>query len=96
MEKQKQSVVSRSSSEAEYRAMAPAVCEAKWLQKLLCDFHKPKIAPISLYCDNQSVLYIAINPVFHERTKHVEIDCHTVRDKIQDGLVYLLPISSAE
>nr|KYP43110.1 Retrovirus-related Pol polyprotein from transposon TNT 1-94 [Cajanus cajan] len=91
----KQNVVSRSSSEAEYRALALGVCEAQWLHKLLTDFQLQDLIPISLFCDNQSALYIAANPVFHERTKHVEIDCHTVRDQVQAGFIHLAPITSS-
>jgi len=92
----KQSTMSRSYSEAEYRALSAAACEMQWLIYLLKDLkiHNTKL-PV-LYCNNRSGLHIAANPVFHERTKHLEIDCHFVRDRVQDGTMKLLPFSSAE
>lgn len=85
----KQSVVSRSSSEAEYRAMASAASEVAWLVRLLEELGVTGLKPITLHCDNQSALYIAKNPVFHERTKHIELDCHFTRDKVLEGLLQL-------
>nr|XP_043629740.1 uncharacterized mitochondrial protein AtMg00810-like [Erigeron canadensis] len=76
----KQSTISGSSSEAEYRAMAAAAAEITWLIRLLEEFGVTGLKPVTLHCDNQSALHVAKNPVFHERTKHIEIDCYFTRD----------------
>jgi hypothetical protein len=67
----KQSVVARSSAEAEYRAMAHTTCELTWLRTVLQEFGLLTQGPTPLYCDNQAAIHIASNPVFHERTKHI-------------------------
>ena len=85
----KQSTVSRSSSEAEYRAMSQAAAEITWLVRLLEEIGVHSLRPVTLNCDNQSAIHIGKNPVFHERTKHIEIDCHFTREKVLDGLLQL-------
>jgi hypothetical protein len=79
----KQNVVARSSAEAEYRAMASTASELIWIKQLLRDTGIGCDQPIKMYCDNNSARHIASNPVFHERTKHIEVDCHYVREKVQ-------------
>jgi hypothetical protein len=71
-----------SSAEAEYRAMTGTCCELSWLRSLLTDLRILHSKPALLYCDNT-----AANPVFHERTNHIEMNCHFIRDKIQDGSI---------
>jgi len=90
----KQSTVSRSSTEAEYRSLAYLMCELQWIQYILCDLHLSIPTPYVTFCDNSSEIQIAKNPTFHERTKHVEIDCHLIRQKILDGLIHLLHVPS--
>ncbi|GJX33299.1 retrovirus-related pol polyprotein from transposon RE1, partial [Tanacetum coccineum] len=77
----------RSSTEAEYRALADCTCEITWLQSLLLDLQVPITKPVLIMCDNQSSIALASNPKQHARTKHVEIDCHFVRDKIKAGII---------
>ena len=81
----KQSVVSRSSAKSEYRAMAQSVCKIMWIHQFLMEVNIKTSIPAKLWCDNQVDMHIASNPVFHEQTKHIEIDCHFVREKIQLG-----------
>ncbi|KAG7572470.1 Integrase catalytic core [Arabidopsis suecica] len=83
----KQKVVSCSSAEAEYRAMKKLTNELTWLKALLKDFGIEQKTPITFHCDNQAAIHIATNPVFHERTKHIETDCHKTREKIEDGTI---------
>jgi hypothetical protein len=89
----KQQTISRSSSEAEYRALASSTCELQWLTYLLRDLQVTLTQQPSMYCDSQSAIHIASNPVFHQRTKHLDIDCHVVRERLQAGLMKLLPVS---
>ena len=67
--------------------MTGACCELTWLRYLLKDLGVLHQEPALLYCDNKAALHIAANPVFHERTRHIAMDCHYIRDKIQDGSV---------
>lgn len=91
----KQDVVSRSSTEAEYRAMAVTTCEIVWLRWLLADMGVHISVPTPPHCDNKSAVQIANNSVFHERTKHIEIDCHFTRHHLQLGTISLPFVSSS-
>ncbi|XP_016199009.1 uncharacterized protein LOC107639969 [Arachis ipaensis] len=92
----KQTTVSYSSLDAEYRAMSQVTREGQWLVYLLKELQAEHKTPFSLFCDTQSALHIAANPIFHERTKHLEVDCHLVRDKAQEGVVKLLSVKTTE
>ncbi|EOY19798.1 Uncharacterized protein TCM_045138 [Theobroma cacao] len=83
----KQPVVARSSAEAKYRCMASTCCEVVWLKHLLSDFGIECIDVVILYSDSQSAIHINKNPVFHERTKHIELDCHFIKKKVLEGII---------
>ncbi|CAL2238036.1 unnamed protein product [Prunus armeniaca] len=90
----KQKVVSRSSAKAEYRGMAQGVCELLWLRRLLRDLGFGPQKPMDLYCDNKAAIAIAHNPVQHDRTKHVEVDRHFVKEKLDVEIISFPFISS--
>ncbi|CAL1355627.1 unnamed protein product [Linum trigynum] len=78
----KQNAVARSSTECEYRALATLASEVIWLQALLAELgQSPSTSPV-LWCDNLGATYLAHNPVFHTRSKHLEIEFHFVRDRV--------------
>uniref|UniRef100_A0A2N9HBC0 Integrase catalytic domain-containing protein n=1 Tax=Fagus sylvatica TaxID=28930 RepID=A0A2N9HBC0_FAGSY len=92
----KQSVVARSSTEAEYRALADTTAELLWLRWLLQDLGIDCSTAVPIHCDNRSAIQIAHNDVFHERTKHIEIDCHFVRHHLLQGTLQLRSVSSQD
>ncbi|XP_020685792.1 uncharacterized protein LOC110102004 [Dendrobium catenatum] len=79
----KQATVARSSTEAEYRALAAEAAEVLWLRQLLEELHIPQMAPTTVYCDNTSAIALSNNPIYHARTKHIDVDCHFIRDSIK-------------
>ena len=91
----KQNIISKSSAEAEYKAMSNAASEVVWVTRLLHELGLQDLKPITLFCDNKSAMHIAKNMVFHDRTKHIEISCHYTREKkslkgFLNWLIYLL------
>ena len=76
--------------------MSATTSELEWLTHLLQDFHIPVLLPITMFCDNKAAQHIAANPVFHERTKHIRIDCHYTRDKILEGFLQTSHVSSKD
>ncbi|XP_019199030.1 PREDICTED: uncharacterized protein LOC109192778 [Ipomoea nil] len=81
----KQRTVARFSTEAEYKGLADVSAEVTWVISLLCELGLHSGRPATLWCDNLGATYLYANPVFHARTKHVEIDFHFVRDKVASG-----------
>lgn len=92
----KQPTISLSSAEAEYHALAKLTSELQWLHYLFTDLRVAIPKPIRVYCHNQAAIHISENPVFHERTKHIEIDCYFVREKLLSGLIKPTHIPSTE
>jgi hypothetical protein len=91
----RQNIVSQSSVKAGYRAVANGMAEACWLRQLLQKLHAPLTKSILVYCDNVSVVYLSTDPIQHQRTKHVEIDLHFMREHVAIGDVRVLHIYSA-
>ncbi|XP_073360436.1 uncharacterized protein [Aegilops tauschii subsp. strangulata] len=83
----KQATVSRSSTEAEYKALANATAKVMWIQTLLYDLGIKAPQAARLWCDNIGATYLSANPVFHARTKHIEVDFHFVRERVARKLL---------
>ena len=92
----KQTVVSRSSTEAEYRSLSLTTAELFWLRILFKELRIVLSAPPVLWCDNISALALASNPVFHARTKHIEVDYHFVREKVLNRDILIKFISTSD
>ncbi|KAD4585188.1 hypothetical protein E3N88_22789 [Mikania micrantha] len=91
---QKQQTVSRSSTESEYKALANTVAELTWLEALLSELNVAMKSTPVLWCDNLGATYLSANPVFHARTKHIEVDFHFVREKVAQGKLLVQFIST--
>ncbi|PKU66151.1 Retrovirus-related Pol polyprotein from transposon TNT 1-94 [Dendrobium catenatum] len=92
----KQSTIARSSTEAEYRALAAAAVDLTWTRQLLQELGRPQTNPTQLFCDNTSAIALANNPVFHARTKHIEVDCHYIRECIKNKSIQVHHISTKD
>lgn len=83
----KQATVSCSSTEVEYKALADATAEMMWVQKLLTELRVQHPPTARLSCDNIGATYLTANPMFHARTKHIEIDFHIDRERVAQKLL---------
>lgn len=86
--------MARSSTEAEYRALAQTASDLVWLQQLLTEWHVSTSKPPVLWCDNTSAISLASNPVFHARTKHIELNYHFIREQVLAKQIVLHHVSS--
>ena len=87
-------MVERSSVESKFKAIAQELCELLWLKIILDDLRIKWDDPMKLYCDNKSAINIAHNPIQHDRTKHIEVDRHFIKEKLEERVVYMSYISS--
>lgn len=91
----RQSIVSRSTVEVAYESMSFTICEVMRLKELLKDLGLKSLGTTPIYCENQATLAIFADPVLHENTKYLDMDCHFIRDKAQEGIIYPTYIPSS-
>lgn len=89
-------MVARSSAEAEYRSMANGVCELLWIRRVLEELKMEIDLPMKLFCDNKAAISIAHNPVQHDRTKHVEVDRHFIKENLDAGIICIPFVGTAD
>jgi hypothetical protein len=89
-------VVARSSAETEYIAMTSTASELIWIKQVLHDLKIIHEGPMKIFYDNQATTHIASNLDFHERTKHIEIDCHFIREKVQSKEIEIPFVRSSD
>ena len=89
-------MVARSSVEAEFRAIAHGTCELIWIKGFLEVLRLFQNSPVKLFCDNQIVISIANNPMHHDRTKHVEVDKHFIKEKIESRKICLTHVPTSQ
>ena len=92
----KQNVVARSSAEAEFRAVAHGICEVMWIKRILEELKFTFSTPLKVYCDNKTAISIAHNPVLHDRTKHIEVDKHFIKEKLNTGIICMTYLPTTE
>ncbi|KAF7808012.1 Retrovirus-related Pol polyprotein from transposon RE2 [Senna tora] len=85
----KQSMVARSIAEAKFRALSQGICEGIWLKRLLSELRIQVNSPMEVKCDNLAAISIAKHPVHRDRTKHVEIDRHFIKENLDSGNINL-------
>jgi hypothetical protein len=90
----KQTCTAVSTTESEYVAACLATQELLWLRRLLQSVRSPQLSPTTLYCDNQSAVRLVKNPVFHQKTKHIDIKYHKIRDAEADGHISITYVST--
>jgi len=92
----KQKVVALSSAEAEFRGMAKGLCELLWLRRLLTEIGFAPTSEMDLFCDNKAAIAIAHNPIQHDRTKHVEIDRHFIKENLEAKIIWFPFVKSED
>uniref|UniRef100_A0A803NKY9 Uncharacterized protein n=1 Tax=Cannabis sativa TaxID=3483 RepID=A0A803NKY9_CANSA len=92
----KQKAVAKSSTKVEYRALSQTASEVAWLNSLFKELGIPHKLPAIIWCDNAGAKLLASNPIFHSRTKHIEVDVHYIRDQVKQGKIEIRHIPTSE
>lgn len=92
----KQTIIVRSSAKVEFRALAHGVCELIWIRRVMEELKIKYEEPMHIYCDNKSTISIAHNLVHHDKTKHMVVDRHFIKEKIDTGMNSIGYMSSSQ